>query len=101
MTCELRPDMTTAIAFNPAQAAHTEPRHVEQAARLAAVEAALEASGLRAELLELAPLAASDEQIAAVHQASLLELVRWTATQNGLWLDQDTYTTVGSWDAAP
>ncbi|HWQ12657.1 MAG TPA: histone deacetylase [Roseiflexaceae bacterium] len=92
--------MTTAIVFNPRQAAHDEPRHVEQAARLAAVTGALDASGLRPELLELPPLAASEEQIRAVHLAAMIDLVRWTATQLGLWLDHDTYTTVASWEAA-
>lgn len=67
---------------------------------MAAVGAALDASGLRPDLLELPPLAAADEHIRAVHQPSMIELVRWTATQTGLWLDQDTYTTLGSWDAA-
>jgi acetoin utilization deacetylase AcuC-like enzyme len=92
--------MATAIVFNPRQAAHDEPRHVEQAARLAAVTSALDASGLRPELIELPSLAAAEEQIRAVHQAAMVELVRWTSTQLGLWLDHDTYTTVASWDAA-
>lgn len=92
--------MTTAIVFSPVQAAHNEPRHVEQASRMAAVSAALDASGLRPDLIELPPLAAAEEHIRAVHQPAMIELVRWTATQTGLWLDQDTYTTLGSWDAA-
>jgi acetoin utilization deacetylase AcuC-like enzyme len=92
--------MPTAIAINARHAAHDEPRHVEQAARLAAVVAALDESGLRPELLELPLAPASEESIRAVHQSRMIELVRWTATQEGLWLDQDTYTTVASWDAA-
>src|SRR5262249_29219839 len=81
-------------------ALHDEPGHVEQARRLQAIEAALDASGLRPALLELEPRAASDRQILAVHQQRLLEVVRWTATQEPLWLDNDTYTTPGSYDAA-
>jgi acetoin utilization deacetylase AcuC-like enzyme len=92
--------MTTAIAINARHAAHDEPRHVEQAARLSAVVAALDASGLRGAVKELRCAPASEAQIQAVHQARMIELVRWTATQSGLWLDQDTYTTVASWDAA-
>jgi acetoin utilization deacetylase AcuC-like enzyme len=92
--------MTTAVVFNPAQAAHTEASHPEQAGRLAAVEAALDASGLRPALAELAPRPAEEQQIEAAHQPALLELVRWSGTQNGLWLSQDTYTTLGSWEAA-
>jgi acetoin utilization deacetylase AcuC-like enzyme len=92
--------MTTAIVFNPRQAAHSEPRHVEQAARMSAIQHALDASGLKSQLAELRPAAADDSQIQAVHQRSMIELVRWTSTQHGLWLDQDTYTTVVSWEAA-
>ncbi|MEN9935856.1 MAG: hypothetical protein RLZZ387_2435 [Chloroflexota bacterium] len=92
--------MTTAVIFNPRQAAHDEPRHVEQAARLTAVSVALDDSGLRPDLLELPPTPATEQQIRAVHQASMIDLVRWTATQPGLWLDQDTYTTMVSWEAA-
>jgi acetoin utilization deacetylase AcuC-like enzyme len=92
--------MTTAVVFNPAQAAHSEPSHPERAERLAAVAAALDASGLRSALVALDAPPAAVQQIEAAHQPALLELVRWTATQNGLWLSQDTYTTLGSWDAA-
>lgn len=92
--------MTTAIAFNPNHAEHTDPRHVEQAARLSAVADALDASGLRQDLVELPPTPASEQQICAVHESSMVELVRWAATQQGLWLDLDTYTTKASWEAA-
>jgi acetoin utilization deacetylase AcuC-like enzyme len=92
--------MTTAITTNPQHALHDEPRHVEQAARLQAIEAALDASGLRADLLEIAPGPASQQQILAVHHPRLLEVVRWTATQDPIWLDINTYTTPGSWEAA-
>src|SRR5262247_1719081 len=92
--------MTTAIITNPEQALHDEAAHVEQARRLLAIEAALDASGLRPALLELEPRPASDPQILAVHRQRLLEVIRWTATQAPLWLDNDTYTTPGSYGAA-
>jgi acetoin utilization deacetylase AcuC-like enzyme len=92
--------MTTAIITNPQHAAHDEPRHVEQAARLAAIEAALDASGLRADLAKLAPLAATEQQILAVHQPQLLAAVRLTTAYARARLDADTYTTAGSYDAA-
>src|SRR5262245_23307290 len=92
--------MTTAIITNPRHAAHDEPRHVEQAARLAAIEAALDASGLRADLVELAPQAATEQQILAVHEPRLLAAVRSTTAYARARLDADTYTTAGSYDAA-
>jgi acetoin utilization deacetylase AcuC-like enzyme len=92
--------MTTAITTNPGHTAHDDPRHVEQAARLTAVEAAIDAGGLRADLAELAPQPASEQQILAVHQPGLLAAVRSTTTYARARLDADTYTTAGSYDAA-
>jgi len=92
--------MTTAITTNPQHAAHDEPRHVEQAARLVAIEAAIDTSGLRADLLELAPRPASEQQILAVHEPRLLAAVRSTIEHERAWLDADTYTTAGSYEAA-
>jgi len=92
--------MTTAIVTNPLHALHDEPSHEEQAARLRAIEAALDASGLRADLLELEAQEASEAQILAVHQPLLLEIVRSTASRGPSWIGMDTYTTPGSWDAA-
>jgi acetoin utilization deacetylase AcuC-like enzyme len=92
--------MTTAIITNPDQAAHDEPRHVEQAARLAAIKTALDASGLRANLVELAPQLASEQQILAVHEPRLLSAIRASTAYARARLDADTYTTAGSYDAA-
>jgi acetoin utilization deacetylase AcuC-like enzyme len=92
--------MTTAISTNPLHANHDEPRHVEQAARLDAIDAALDASGLRAELIELATQPASEQQILAVHEPQLLSALRSTAAHPHAWLDADTYTTAGSYEAA-
>jgi acetoin utilization deacetylase AcuC-like enzyme len=92
--------MTTAIINNPLHAAHDEPSHVECAARMDAIAAALDKSGLRADLVELAAQPASETQILAVHQRRLLELVRSAASRGPQWLGADTYIMPGSWDAA-
>jgi acetoin utilization deacetylase AcuC-like enzyme len=92
--------MRTAIAINPRHAAHDEPQHVEQAARLHAITAALNASGLRSALLEVPARPATEAQLRAVHTEQMIELVRWTATRPRSWIDHDTYTTSASWDAA-
>jgi acetoin utilization deacetylase AcuC-like enzyme len=92
--------MTTAITTNPNQATHDEPRHVEQAARLAAIMAALDTSNLRPDLVELASQPASEQQILAVHEPHLLAIVRSTTAHARAQLDADTYTTAGSYEAA-
>src|SRR6185295_7168170 len=92
--------MTTAIITNPRHAAHDEPHHVEQAARFYAIESALDASDLRSQLLELQPGPATEQQILAVHTPRLLDIVRSTTAHARAWLDQDTYTTAGSYEAA-
>jgi len=92
--------MTTAIINNPLQAAHDQPSHVERTARMDAIVAALDTSGLRADLAELAPQPASEAQILAVHQPRMLEFVRVAASRGPQWLGADTYIMPGSWDAA-
>ncbi|HEU5097548.1 MAG TPA: histone deacetylase [Roseiflexaceae bacterium] len=92
--------MTTAIVTNPLHALHDEPSHEEQAARLQAIDAAIDASGLRADMLELAATEVREGQILAVHQPMLLEIIRATARHGPSWIGMDTYTTPGSWDAA-
>jgi len=93
-------DMTTAITTNPLQATHDEPSHVEVAARLNAVMAALDASDLRADLVELAAQPISEAQILAVHERRLVEFVRTAASRGPQWLGADTYIMPGSWEAA-
>jgi acetoin utilization deacetylase AcuC-like enzyme len=92
--------MPTAIVTNPRHAAHDDPEHVEQAARLAAIHAAIDASGLRADLLELAPRPATVEQALTVHMPRVIETIRRATAQGGCWLDQDTYTCASSQDVA-
>jgi len=92
--------MPTAITFNPLHEPHDEPSHVERPTRLHTISAALDASGLRSALLEIVARPASDAHILAVHEPRLLEIIRWTATQDDVWLGMDTYTTRASYDAA-
>jgi len=92
--------MATAIINNPLQVTHDEPSHVECAARMDAIMAALAQSGLRGELVELVAQPASEGQILAVHERRLLEFVRSAASRGPQWLGADTYIMPGSWDAA-
>ncbi|HMP39491.1 MAG TPA: histone deacetylase [Roseiflexaceae bacterium] len=86
--------------MNQRHAAHDEPRHVERAARLLAITEALEAAGLLHDLVALDAPPADEALVRSVHSASMVDLVRWSATHQGLWIDHDTYTTSASWDAA-
>jgi acetoin utilization deacetylase AcuC-like enzyme len=92
--------MTTAIIHNPLHATHDEPSFVERAARMDAIVAALDTSGLRADLVELAAQPASEAQMLAVHERRLLAVVRAAASRGPHWLTPDTYIRPGSWDAA-
>src|SRR5689334_19361530 len=96
----LKNAMTTAIITNPLHAAHDEPSHVEVAARLNAIAAALDKSGLRADLPELAAQPIGEAQILAVHERRLMEFVRASVNRAPHWLGADTYLTPGSWEAA-
>jgi acetoin utilization deacetylase AcuC-like enzyme len=92
--------MTTAIINNPLQATHDEPSHVECAGRMDAIMAALDKSGLRADLVELAAQPASEAQILAVHERRLIEFVRAAASRGPQWLGADTYIMPRSWETA-
>ncbi len=92
--------MTTAIITNPAQAAHDEPRHVERAARMRAIERALDTSGLRPTLTPIAARHATEAEIRAVHHPRLIEMLNLSTAQERLWIDSDTYTTSESLIAA-
>jgi acetoin utilization deacetylase AcuC-like enzyme len=80
--------------------AHTWHGHVEQAARLQAVRAALAASGLDRSLTRLAVRPATDAALEAVHTPTLLRRVRQLASYGGGQFDSDTYVTADSWDVA-
>ncbi|HNP69863.1 MAG TPA: histone deacetylase [Kouleothrix sp.] len=92
--------MATALVSTPAHSAHDNPDHVEQAARLKAIHRAIDASGVRSALMEISYLPASVPQILAAHQPRVLEAVRAAVARGGGWIDEDTYTTAGSLDAA-
>lgn len=79
--------------------AHAAPGHPERPSRRDAAAAGIrDAAGDRLE--EPATTAATDAQIAAVHDAALLATLRDADAAGGAWLDLDTYVAGGSWDAA-
>lgn len=92
--------MTTAILSDQRYAAHTDPEHVERAERLQAINRALDARGLRPDLVTLAPRAATDAELRAVHSRQMLANLKRIAEAGGGHIDPDTYVTPGSWEAA-
>jgi acetoin utilization deacetylase AcuC-like enzyme len=79
---------------------HTWPGHVEQAARLQAVRAAIDAAGFGRRLVQLAPRPVPETALETVHSPQLLRRVRQLASYGGGQFDPDTYVTADSWDAA-
>jgi acetoin utilization deacetylase AcuC-like enzyme len=92
--------MTTAILSDPRHAPHTDPAHVERAERLRAIEVALDAAELRAELRAIAPRQATRAELEAVHSPHMLDALERSAELGGGRIDPDTYVTAGSWPAA-
>lgn len=92
--------MTTAILTDPRYAAHTLPSHVERAERLAAIEQAIAASSISADLVHLTAEPADEASLTAVHTPQLLAAIRQISAYGGGAFDSDTYLTADSWQAA-
>jgi acetoin utilization deacetylase AcuC-like enzyme len=74
--------------------------HPERGARFEAAAAALREAGLPSRGRHVAIRAATDEELARVHSATLLgELTRAVPGRAG-WIDADTYFSPGTWEAA-
>jgi acetoin utilization deacetylase AcuC-like enzyme len=76
---------------------HDLPGHPESAGRLRAIIAHLEASGTLARLEPIAPRDATAEDLALVHDPSLVAQVEAAAKGGSSWLDVDTYVTPPSY----
>ncbi len=92
--------MTTAYITDSRVQVHTLEGHIENAERLAAVQARIAADSAAAQLLALTPEPADDALILSVHTREYLELLKWTEGQNGVQLGADTYALPESLGAA-
>jgi acetoin utilization deacetylase AcuC-like enzyme len=92
--------MMTAICSTRYHRQHDETEHVEQAARLNMIDTMIDESGLREELIELPQRLATEEDLLAAHHPRMVQHIQQIAESGGGWIDQDTYTTKGSWLAA-
>jgi acetoin utilization deacetylase AcuC-like enzyme len=83
-----------------AASSHRAGRHPERPERVAAVAAGIEDLHLGDDLQSEATRAATDEELARVHDPSYLESLRELCASGGGVLDPDTYATASSWEAA-
>ncbi|MCK9249814.1 MAG: histone deacetylase [Solirubrobacteraceae bacterium] len=91
--------MTPVLFRHPASLGHDTGAHPERAARIVAVERALEAESWCGFEPQEAPEATRD-QLEAVHPAAHVERIRALAGSGGGSIDADTLVSRGSWDAA-
>jgi acetoin utilization deacetylase AcuC-like enzyme len=92
---------TTALALFNDHRRHITGRHPENAARLRAIESALESAGLVADRPRLSYERASDAAIARVHTEQYLDHLKEIEAQGGgAWLTPDTPVGPDSFDTA-
>src|SRR5579883_1415323 len=95
--------MRIGLATDPRFRAHRAPgEHPERPARLEAIEGELEAAGLRARMVERSTREASRAQLERAHEGRYLDELerRLAGASEGGWLDDDTFYSAGSWEAA-
>lgn len=93
--------MTTAYSSHSSFTEHDFPRHPEHAGRIEAVWEQLSRQGLLAQVKQIAPAPASDDQILAVHSPSHLDrLVAVSQGDRVTRLDPDTYALPQSLEVA-
>jgi len=91
---------TTATITHPDYRLHTMPGHPEHAGRIERTWALFKESGILADLLEIVPAPATDEQLARVHASRYIAFVKEVAAKGGGMLDPDTYFLPVSLDVA-
>lgn len=92
--------MTTAYLFDQRLQLHDDWQHPENASRLRAIGAALDSSGLAAELQRLEMREAPLDDVLAVHSRRMVEHTQRMAMFGGGQLNLDTYVVQESWEAA-
>lgn len=74
--------------------------HPERPARAEAVRDAFVRAGIESLATRVAPRAATDEELARVHDGTFLTELETRVPGNSGWIDPDTYFSPGSWAAA-
>ncbi len=92
--------MATGYVYHPIYLKHDTGQHVEVAARLEAIIAYLEKTGLKSKLTHIEPRPATVEEIALVHHKGYIKEIEETAAKGGGGLDPDTVMSADSYQAA-
>ena len=92
--------MRVGLIYDPVYLEHDTGTHVENSQRLTATISHLEETHLIDKLNLLAPRAATMEELAAVHAPEYISKIRNQSERGGGWLDPDTVTSPGSYNAA-
>jgi acetoin utilization deacetylase AcuC-like enzyme len=92
--------MSAGYVYDPIYLKHDTGQHVEVAARLEAIIAYLEKTGLTSQLTLIKPRPATIDEIALVHRREYIREIEETALKGGGWLDPDTVMSAGSYKAA-
>jgi len=79
---------------------HDTREHVEGKDRLTAINAVLEKTKVKEQLVLIPPRPATIDEIAAVHDREYIRSLKAEIDSGGGWLDPDTFASPGSWDAA-
>ncbi len=92
--------MSVGLVYDPVYLGHDTGDHVENGRRLERTVGLLASSGLRRELVSITPVPASMEDLLLAHSAQHIARVDRSASGGGGWLDGDTVTSPGSYEAA-
>jgi acetoin utilization deacetylase AcuC-like enzyme len=84
------------LITDPTHVGHERIGHTERPERLIAIMAQLEEMGLLERLVTLEPREATDAELLAVHEQSVLDVIRAYGETAGGWIDLDTYVTPAS-----
>jgi len=92
--------MKVGLVYDPIYLEHDTGDHVENAVRLEKTLELLEKSGVKQQLVEVAPEPASVEDLLSVHSSEHIARIEDVAKSGGGWLDADTVVSTGSYQAA-
>jgi len=92
--------MSVGLIYDPVYLEHDTGTHVENSQRLTAIMSHLEENGLKDKLVLLSPRAATMDELATVHAPEYVSQIQNQAEGGGGWLDPDTVTSPGSYNAA-
>ena len=92
--------MKVGFVYDPIYLKHDTGQHVENARRLEAITSHLEQTGLKQQLTPIKPRPATIAELSLVHREQYISHIQEAVQRGGGWLDMDTVTSSGSYDAA-